>query len=66
MLGYLFTELFSNLVVTRNNFIDFKQVDFRVFCNLSRQKWFDSFPKYSIISYNLSIKIAIKTLFLSS
>ena len=32
----MFTELFSNLVVTRNEFIVFDQVSFRV---LFRQKW---------------------------
>ena len=44
----VFTELCSNLVVT--SFIVFDQVDFKVFCYLFRQKWFDSFPKWSIIS----------------
>ena len=58
-----FTEVFSNLVVTRNNFIVSDQVSFRVFCYLFRQKWFDSFPKCSIINYSLSMKIAIKILF---
>ena len=56
----VFTELLINLVFTGNTFIVFDQVDFRVFCNLFRQKSFDSFPnillsvttKYSIISYN--------------
>ena len=34
-----------------------------MFCYLFRQKWFDSFPKCSIINYSLSMKIAIKILF---
>ena len=29
------------------------QVDFRVFYNLFRKKWFNNFLKYSIFSYNL-------------
>ena len=62
----VFAELFSDLVVTTNNFIVFDQVNFKVFCYLFWQKWFDSFPKCFIINYNLSIKIAIKILFLIS
>ena len=62
----VFAELFSDLVVTTNIFIVFDQVNFRVFCYVFWQKWFDSFPKCFIINYNLSIKIAIKILFLIS
>ena len=38
------------------------QVDFRMLCNTSGQKYF---PKYPVISYNLSIKSTIKVFLLN-